>query len=195
MNEFKYCVLLSKKRIHISPFFNCFRNKCTASVLQTNDEKQTHSKIGEKRLIYSGQLAKNLKAVKYFSLSTSFIGVCLQPLFLNKALNSGAVVCGVVAFTSFSFICSPLLLNLISKRYVTELYFDENEKTFTACTLSFFNRKVSVDFKASDVNIPTVPGLFTTFLVFNKLPLFVDQELVTDLEAYKHLLGFDKPLE
>ncbi|RWS22787.1 transmembrane protein 70-like protein [Leptotrombidium deliense] len=170
-------------------------HRCLCRSIESEATK-VHQNEGSKedKLIYEGILSKKFKIVKYFSLSTSGIGLLLQPMFISKALSSGAVVVGVVGFMGFGIVCSPILLNLIAKRYITELYFNEKERIFTAYYLNFFNRRKSLSFKASDVHIPTVPGMFTTFQVFGKIPLFIDQEVVTDLKAYEHLMGFDKPI-
>lgn len=49
-------------------------------------------------------------------------------------------------------------------------------------------------FKASDVHVPDVTGMFTTFKVHNKA-LFVDVAQFTDTHHYAKMMGFDKPID
>ena len=56
------------------------------------------------------------------------------------------------------------------------------------CT--FFQTK----FRPSDVKIPEVPGMFTSFNVGNR-SLFVDPALFDDPEHYVRIMGYDKPID
>lgn len=49
-------------------------------------------------------------------------------------------------------------------------------------------------FRPSDVKVPEVPGMFTSFLVDGK-PLFVDPALFDDPEHYVRIMGYDKPID
>lgn len=49
-------------------------------------------------------------------------------------------------------------------------------------------------FKASDVHVPDVTGMFTTFKVHDKA-LFVDVAQFTDPQHYVRMMGFDKPID
>ena len=51
-----------------------------------------------------------------------------------------------------------------------------------------------MNFKTTDVVVPTVPGMFTTFLIKNK-PYFVDLDSFKDIDHYGRLMGYDKPIE
>ena len=51
-----------------------------------------------------------------------------------------------------------------------------------------------ITFKASDVTIPNIPGMFTTFQV-NGRPLFVDGGAFYNPHHYGKLMGYDKPLD
>src|SRR5205085_3904506 len=88
-------------------------------------------------------------------------------------------------------VLSPLLFNILTKRYVTEILYDREQDTFVACTLSFFNRKKYTTFKTEDVKVPPVLGPFTSFLVKGK-PYLVDPFGFTHLSYYKRLTGLDK---
>lgn len=136
-----------------------------------------------------------LKALKVFSLSTTVLGLGAQPLLLSAASNSSAPVL-LTFFSGFMGIIAltPVFLNLLTKRYITKLYFDSESKQFTAESLNMINRRRCTTFRACDVVIPAVDGPFTSFVVFKK-PFLVDPEQFADMSVYHHLMGYDKPLE
>lgn len=154
------------------------------------------SAIKPENLVYEGPMTGVMRRVKYFSFTTSGMGFALQAVVLNRSLQAGEMSWKLVAASIIgtSIIMTPLLLNLLTKRYVTELHFDPNSKLFTASTLSFFNRRQQTSFRASDVIIPTVDWPFTTFVVRDK-PYLVDPTRFSKPTAYHHLMGFDRPLE
>ncbi|KAF2349321.1 TMEM70 family, partial [Trinorchestia longiramus] len=57
----------------------------------------------------------------------------------------------------------------------------------------FISPALQIHFKPSDVTIPELPSMFTTFLV-KKKPLFVDMETFKDVEHFGRIMGYDKPL-
>ncbi|XP_064466815.1 transmembrane protein 70 homolog, mitochondrial-like [Ornithodoros turicata] len=146
-------------------------------------------------IVYSGSLRSTLKLVKGFSLTTSFVGVLVQPILLQKLMDKPiGVALTVVATTSFFIVVTPLLLHLIAKRYVTELTFNSSTQTFEATTLTLLNRQTKMSFSAADVKVPEIPGALTTFLVKGR-PLFVDPQLFQDVDALERLMGYDKPID
>lgn len=50
-------------------------------------------------------------------------------------------------------------------------------------------------FKLKDIQVPEVPGMFSTFMVNGKTPLFVDASQFSDPEHYVRMMGYDKPLD
>lgn len=154
-----------------------------------NHENHTNS-----TLVYLGTIRSTVKMVKALSLTTSFVGILAQPILLQQLSGSSKIAIGIVTvFASFFIFVTPLLLHYITKRYVTELTFDRDKKQFSATTLSLLNRKNKLDFTAQDVKIPAVPGPFTTLLAKGR-PLFVDVRDFQDVDALKHLMGYDKPI-
>lgn len=97
--------------------------------------------------IYQGSLAKQIKTVKIFSLSTSIAGIAAQPILVDQATKMGGgtgviiAVCGFVGF--FTFI-TPLLLHLVTKKYVTEIHFNPEKNEYLATTITFFLTKKKV---------------------------------------------------
>jgi transmembrane protein 70 homolog, mitochondrial len=147
-------------------------------------------------IIYEGNLLPIVKMIKVFSISTSLIGLVSQPFIMSKLFETelDLIKIGFVTVSSIFILCSPLLLNLITKRYVYRLNYNSKNDEYTAYTLSFFNQKVELTFKRDQVHFPMVPGLFTTFIVNSKIPLFVDSSSITNVNAYQRLMGFDKNL-
>jgi len=148
--------------------------------------------------IYHGILSTQIKLVKSFSLMTSIIGLGCQPLIYLKVSAAGSASLPVVvaggAFLSFFTFATPLLIHWVSKKYVTEMLYNRIENTYTAVTYSFLLRRKQITFKASDVTIPNIPGMFTTFQV-NGNSLFVDADSFQSAKHYGKLMGYDKPLD
>lgn len=103
------------------------------------------------------------------------------------------LACAAGTISSF-FLATPLMLNWITKRYVIELHFDNKTKTFTAKTFNIVNQIKEIKFQASDVTVPDLPGMLSSFSV-NGRPLFVDAGMIQDADAYSHMMGYDKPFD
>ena len=146
-------------------------------------------------LVYGGPLAKMIKGVKTFSLSTSLIGLCLQPYLLLHA-ESQPLVAKIAVGTTVSFFVfvTPLMIHFVSKKYVTDCYYNKNTNEFIATTISLFLRRKELKFTPEDVVVPDVPGMFTSIIVKGR-PLFMDPKFFYSREAYIQMMGYDKPLE
>ncbi|XP_036336801.1 transmembrane protein 70 homolog, mitochondrial [Rhagoletis pomonella] len=146
--------------------------------------------------VYYGSLAPRMKAVKLFSLTTSLAGMAAQPVLMEQGLKMGGTpmavfLCGFAGF--FTFV-TPLLLHFVTKKYVTEIHYNPQADEYTATTISIILYQIKTKFKTSDVKVPEVPGMFTSFLVHDK-PLFVDPSLFEDPEHYVRIMGYDKPVD
>ncbi|GFS30344.1 transmembrane protein 70-like protein [Nephila pilipes] len=94
-----------------------------------------------------------------------------------------------------AFFCStPFLLDWITRRYVLRLDYDPSTQLFTAHTFNIITQKKELTFSASDVTVPDIPGMLTSFHAKGK-PLFVDAGRVQDPDAYSIMMGYDKPLD
>lgn len=96
--------------------------------------------------IYYGPLTPQIKGVKVFSLSSSMAGLLAQPIIIKEAATIGSTslivaLCSVVGF--FTFV-TPILLHIITKKYVTEIHYDPATSTYTATTINFFLAKKKV---------------------------------------------------
>ena len=169
----------------------------TQSTDSQNDiePKERITQNGDTNVIYTGTLARYVRIVKVFSLSTSVAGICLQPFIYTKVSALPVVLAVAVGgFASFFIFLTPVLLHLISKRYVTQMTLDSHTGEYTATTYTFFLRKKIHRFTADDVAVPNVPGLFTSVRVHG-VPLFIDRDLFTDRRYFVELFKYADPLE
>lgn len=146
--------------------------------------------------VYNGILTPQIRMVKVFSLATSLGGIVAQPILLEQASKIGGtpMIVAICGFAGFFTFVTPFLLHLITKRYVTELHYDDAKKEYTASTITFLLQKQMTKFKLEDVVVPEVPGMFTTFMVKDK-SLFVDPSLFPDPTHYIKIMGYDKPID
>lgn len=165
------------------------------SFIQT-DPKDIPPRLPDRgTLVYVGTLSKGVKLAKAFSVTSSGIALCMQPFIIGE-LNSLPlpIQMAVGGGIGFFIMATPILMHWLTKRYVTTMYFNRDEEEFTAATYSLFLREKLWKFTTKDVEIPTTPGLLTSIKVRGK-PLFCDQTLFLDKDAYIRLMKYDEPLE
>lgn len=87
-----------------------------------------------------------MKLVKVFSLTTSITGAVVQPTLLEQSMKIGGPAMAIAACTVAGFftIVTPLLLHFVTKKYVTELFYNEKTGEYTAITISLFLRRQEV---------------------------------------------------
>ena len=115
---------------------------------QQNPENLGKCTAEHDQTIYEGILSTQIKLVKAFSLTTSAIGISCQPfLFLKMqtATANVAVMAGTGAFMAFFTFATPMLIHHVSKKYVTELNYNQLEDSYTAITYSLFLRRKEVN--------------------------------------------------
>ncbi|XP_006634041.1 transmembrane protein 70, mitochondrial [Lepisosteus oculatus] len=164
-------------------------------------QKRLHSTItaakpaDEGTLIYTGNLAKAVLGVKFFSYSTTMFSLCVMPYVF---LKTGTGVQGLalqVAFCSivgvFTFL-TPVLLHLITRGYVVRLYHNADTDTYTAVTYSALLLEKKTVFHQQEVKIPSVSRMFTSFYA-NQKSLLVNPMSFPLPHDYNHLMGYDKP--
>ncbi|XP_076838340.1 transmembrane protein 70, mitochondrial, partial [Brachyhypopomus gauderio] len=146
-------------------------------------------------LIYTGNLGKTVLGVKFFSYSSSMFSLCVMPYIMMKngmgvsSFTMKVAFCGVIGF--FTFI-TPVLLHLITKGYVVRLYHNKETDTYTAVTYSAFLTQKKTVFHQSDVRIPDVSSMFTSFYV-KKQSMLLNPMLFDLPHDYNHLMGYDQP--
>lgn len=141
-----------------------------------------------------GTVAGRVKLLKMFSISTSIAGACLLPKIyveLGEQYSAPAKM-AVMGVTSFFVFMSPVLVHLLSKRYVAWIYYDEETNKFSASTFNFISMEVVHTFTPEDVVI--VHGALSSIKV-RGVPLLFDANSFFDRKYYKKIMGFDKPAE
>ena len=115
------------------------------------------------KLIYVGSLTSQLKTAKLLSLSSSFLGLALLP-FINDTLSSSGLFAKLFVFgtSGFFIFVTPLFSQFLGSRYVSRLFYNYDEKKFTAILFSFFMHEYKLEFELNDVYVPDMPGPFST---------------------------------
>ncbi|KAB5535421.1 hypothetical protein PHYPO_G00117480 [Pangasianodon hypophthalmus] len=146
-------------------------------------------------LIYTGNLGKAVLGVKFFSYSSSMFSLCMMPLILTKtgigvsSFAMKAAFCGFIGFFTF---LTPVLLHLITKGYVVRLYHNKETDVYTAVTYSALLVEKKTVFHQSDVKVPDVSRMFTSFYA-KKRSMLVNPMLFDVPHDYNHLMGYDQP--
>jgi transmembrane protein 70 len=193
-----------------------FRSICTSNVFRASEP----SKHGEKeqdymsmsplfqkykeeetkhngKLVYVGQLTKQLKSAKILSLTSSLFGICLMP-FLTETLSDSGLFAKLFVFgtSGFFIFVTPLFSQLLTRRYVSRMYYNYEEKKFKAILFNFFLFEYKLEFSLDDIFVPDIPGVFSTVqLKSQNRSLFVDLNQISDLDLTQKIYGYDKPLD
>ncbi|XP_077085729.1 transmembrane protein 70, mitochondrial [Siphateles boraxobius] len=146
-------------------------------------------------LIYTGSLGKAVLGVKFFSYSSSMFSLCVMPYVLMKTgigVNSLVLQVAFCGFIGFFTFLTPVLLHLITKGYVVRLYHNKETDMYTAITYSALLVEKRTVFHQSDVIIPAVSRMFTSFYA-KKHSMLVNPMLFALPNDYNHLMGYDRP--
>ena len=144
-------------------------------------------------LVYVGNMARLVKAIKMFSLSTSLVSIGSIPL-IRSAIEESITKAGVMGGISTIIFLTPLLLHFVTRKYVTDVYFNADTEVFTLATKTLFLCRKEVEFYSTDVEIPFVGGLVVNHIV-KKKPYFMERELFFSKDVYIKMVGYDKPPE
>ena len=166
----------------------------------TIHEKVPHDELPLGRLVYRGMIEKPIRATKAISIASSGLGIAAQPLLFREAANLPLIVKSLVGgFLGFFIFITPLLLHQLVRRYIVRLYYNPQTEEFSAVCLRFIpGLKKVTTFTAEAVEIPPIPGMWTSFIVrqgAKKRPFFVNPGDFTDDKAYIKLMGYDKPMD
>ncbi|MEQ2181625.1 hypothetical protein GOODEAATRI_013500 [Goodea atripinnis] len=136
-----------------------------------------------------------LTRVKMFSYCTSGASLILIPQILLKTglgVSSIALQVALGSVVGFFTFLTPILLHLITKGYIIRLYHYPDRDTYTAITYSVFLTEKRCVFHQSQVRIPAVSKMFTTFYA-GHVGFLVNPDLFSIPHDYNHLMGYDKP--
>ncbi|XP_022161610.1 transmembrane protein 70 homolog, mitochondrial [Myzus persicae] len=191
ISQFRSC--LNKVNIqHPSATAICLKHSSTESKInsinvQTND--------AEWKNIYIGTLGPRIRNLKIVSFMTSAVGLCIQPMVIQKAAEVGsslAATIGVCTIAGFFTFITPILIHLVTRKYVTSIEYNEKNDEYNATTISLFLKPRKIQFKPFEVRLPLTQKLTVTFYA-KEFPLFVDPQAFDDVMHYQRILGYDKP--
>ncbi|CAF0852216.1 unnamed protein product [Rotaria sordida] len=148
------------------------------------------------KLVYVGKLDKPFKAAKSLSLASSIGGAICYPIMLPKILEEASlfVAIGYTIISATFVVLTPSLIQLICKRYLTSLYYHEQTEQFTGFYKNFFMMKKQIKFRAEDVEVPPITGMFTSMLI-KKKPFFINHDDFNDKQVLIKMLGYDKEFD
>ena len=148
------------------------------------------------KLVYTGKLDKPFKAAKSLSLASSLGGALCYPVMLPKILHEASIYVAIgYSIVSATFVLlTPSLIQMICKRYFTSLYYQEKTGQFTGFYKNFFMMERPVRFRAEDVQVPPITGMFTSMLIKDR-PYFLNHDDFHDKEVLKKMLGYDKDFD
>ncbi|XP_047244916.1 transmembrane protein 70, mitochondrial [Girardinichthys multiradiatus] len=164
---------------------SCQSSRCVSTTGHTEDGI----------LVYSGSLGTAVRGVKIFSYCTSGASLILIPQILLKTglgVSSIALQVALGSIVGFFTFLTPILLHLITKGYIIRLYHYPDRDTYTAITYSVFLTEKRCVFHQSQVRIPAVSKMFTTFYA-GHVGFLVNPDLFSFPHDYNHLMGYDKP--
>ncbi|KAL3275581.1 hypothetical protein HHI36_020336 [Cryptolaemus montrouzieri] len=105
-----------------------------------------------------------------------------------------SIIVAVYSCIGFFTFVTPLILHLVTRKYVTNLDYNTDKDTYIASTINFLCITRETKFKVEDVKVPDVPGLFTTLIAKGKA-LFLDPQFFDSPDHYSRLMGYDKPID
>lgn len=127
----------------------------------------------------------------------SVMGIGLLP-FLSKTLSTSTFFAQAFVYgtTGFFIFATPLLSQYLTRRYVSRMYYNEEEQKFKAVLFNFFLREYVLEFELKDVYVPDIPGAFSTVrLRTSNRSLFVDLNQIDDVRLVEKIMGYDKPFD
>ena len=148
------------------------------------------------KLVYVGKLDKPFRAAKSLSLASSVGGAICYPIMIPKILEDTSIIMAIgYTLVSATFVLlTPSLIQMICKRYLTSLYYHEQTQQFTGFYKNFFMMERQIKFRAEDVQVPPITGMFTSMLIKNQ-PFFVNHDDFLDKPILMKMLGYDKEFD
>lgn len=151
-----------------------------------------HPKKGT--LVYTGRMSKIVRNLKILSLSTSLFSIGCQPFIMQAARDDMMVKAGILSTMCLMIFSTPVLLHFVTRKYVTDIYFNEETCTFTLAKKTFFLRRKEVKYTADDAKVALTGGLFVTHKIKGS-PYFIEYTEFRSREIYLHMVGYDKPID
>lgn len=176
------------------------RNLSSMDVNKKYDNQLTKREILRQdflgKLVYVGKLDKPFRAAKSLSLASSVGGAICYPIMIPKILAETSIfmAIGYTIISATFVLLTPSLIQLICKRYLTTLYYHEQTEQFTGFYKNFFMMERQIKFRAEDVQVPPITGMFTSMLIKNQ-PFFINHDDFHDKPILMKMLGYDKEFD
>jgi transmembrane protein 70 len=123
-------------------------NNDVSKVRWINQEEEEEEPEGDTPyVVYEGMLTSQIKGIKLFSITTSLISLALQPAILESTISQNVPLLGTIGiFTMVGFFTfvTPLLIHLMTKKYVAQIRYDPQTQNYTSVTFKFFLQKQEV---------------------------------------------------
>ena len=155
----------------------------------------SEEKLHGGKLVYVGSLTRQLKSAKFISLSSSALGIMLMP-FLVETLNTSGLFAKlfVLGTSSFFIFLTPMFSIILTKRYVSRIYYNNEENKIVLIMFNFFMIEYKVELTVNDLYVPEITGPFSTIKIKkNNQPLFIELNQIDDINLVEKISGFDKP--
>ena len=152
------------------------------------------------QLVYVGSISNQITRTKYISFVSSLMGIALQPeLFARMDQFPAFAKVMIGTFCGFFVFVTPVLIHMLARQYILRLYYDPDTEKFNAVTMKFLPTKKFTTFSPEEVEVPAVPGMFTSFTVRQpdgkKPAFFINPPEFRSQNAYIKLMGYDKPMD
>lgn len=112
--------------------------------MSTVSQINIHTKDSEWQNVYKGTLSSRIRSLKFVSFMTSGIGLCVQPMLISKSSELGsslAATIGICTITGIFTFITPVLIHLVTRKYVTSLEYNKITDEYIATIYTFFLQK------------------------------------------------------
>lgn len=173
---------------------NSFKNAENIKIDSVQQDQLRENILG--KLVYTGKLDKPFRAAKSLSLASSLGGAICYPIMLPKILHETSifVAIGYTIISATFVVLTPSLIQMICKRYLTSLYYNEKTEEFTGFYKNVFMMQRQIKFRSEDVEVPPITGMFTSMLIKQK-PFFLNHDDFADKPILMKMLGYDKEFD
>lgn len=198
LNQRRFFVQEVTTFTQISTYCICGNIKRFKPCLQVKHFSDKCNETTEKNLIYVGPLTRKVRNIKIFSLLSTLVSIGFQPFLYMKLVEEDNLANAGTIFALFNImtISSPLLVHLLAKRYVIELYHHPKEEEYSAKIFTFFCKQKEITFTKNDVIEPTTPrtGMFTTCIA-KGYPLLLDEDQFLEPKHFNIMMKYNEPID
>ena len=180
--------LLFKFQLSPSCTVRQLRRFSLKNIFNNNDNKH----LGE--LVYNAQKKSLVTKVKAFSITSSIFGLIFQPFIINGMNNTEVLKYFFTGAFTFFIVGTPVLLHSITKSYVIELYYKEEQDQFTAITKGIFLNNKRILFNSNDCALKDIAIPFANVVV-KGIPLNFNENDFIDNKIRKVIFNINEPFK